>query len=296
MSRMPRSGTAKKTAPPAPASSVSPEERAAYPVSYLASELDKRFEDMMARVEKGHLPNAEQLNQLWSGWKITRGLLLTKEQDIKRQYELTETDAKTGLINKTGLHRMLLALDARVLNRAPMRDRGAQELRSEQRDKSVHAVRVDIEGLKELYDRYVHTVADTYVAHIGRAVGKTCQRSSDIVARVDKNACIVLGFNMTNDGAEALAHKLLTAVRVAVAEAKGALIASGSVSPRTAGKVTATIGYAELDECLPAGSAKKETITQLAERIDAAMHTLRGNKSDRVISHKEFLGMRCGKK
>ena len=266
-------------------------------MSYLASELDKRFEAMMARVEAGHMPDAKQLNQLWSGWRITRGLLLTKEQDIKRQYELTETDAKTGLINKTGLHRMLLALDARTARPIPPKHMGAKEQRKHSQKKAVHAIRIDVEGLKELRERYEHQVSDAYVTHIGRSIRGACRRSSDIVARAEKNAFLVLGFGMPAEGAEVLSKRILAAVRAAVEAARKELVASGSLSARAMPKVSAIIAYAELDECPEPAARKKETITQLAERIDAAMLALRGTKPDRIVPHKEFMGAcKCARK
>ena len=245
----------------------------------------------MARAETGHMPDAKELNQLWSGWRITRGLLLTKEQDIKRQYELTETDAKTGLINKTGLHRMLLALDARTARPIPSRNMGAKEQRRSSQKKAVHAIRVDVDGLKELRERYEHQVADTYVAHVGRAIGGACRRSSDIVARTEKNAFLVLGFGMAAEGADVLSKRLLAAVRAAVETARKELVASGALSARALPKVAAIVAYAELNECAEPSVRKKETITQLAERIDAAMLALRGTKPDRIVPHKEFVGL-----
>ncbi len=116
--------------------------------------------------------------------------LETANEEIHR---LSITDYMTGLNNRRGFY--LLAEPALEAARRDGRD--------------CLLAFIDVDGLKQVNDRYGHEVGDTLIADIGRILRVTL-RSSDIVARIGGDEFCVLALDATADGA-GLKQRLLDA-------------------------------------------------------------------------------------
>jgi len=133
---------------------------------------------------------------------------------LQRERSLSRTDGLTGVLNGRGFY-----------------EAAAVELaRSSRYGHSLTVAYVDLDGFKEINDRFGHARGDAVLLAVARAIRRGC-RSTDIVGRLGGDEFVVLFPESGHDAAEAALVKLRARVQEAASEHGPALTASiGAVS------------------------------------------------------------------
>ena len=117
-----------------------------------------------------------------------------------------------------------------ALTRAHFRDRLADELaRADRADRNVGVLWLDLDGFKDVNDRYGHRAGDSVLREVASRLVQSARRQ-DSVGRLggDEFAMIVTEFD-DPDSLETVAARVLTALRTPIVGPDGVLHVSGSV-------------------------------------------------------------------
>jgi diguanylate cyclase len=121
-------------------------------------------------------------------------LLIEETRRVERAEAEALTDVLTGLYNRRGWNRLLLA----------------EEERCRRFGHPAFIVCVDLDGLKMVNDSKGHAAGDALIQHAA-AVLQTTVRPQDIVARLGGDEFVILGVEADHLGTEALKNRLRSA-------------------------------------------------------------------------------------
>jgi diguanylate cyclase (GGDEF)-like protein len=178
-------------------------------------------------------PNARGLIALGLGLLITiLVFLLHRVLSGSRQRAWSLVGERTGELEYRALHDPLTDLPNRIL----VLDRAEQILaRARHQDAPVTALFVDIDGFKQINDRYGHQAGDEVLRHVGARLNAIL-RDSDTVGRLGGDEFVMLVDSLGPDAApELVAERILDVLRQPIE-----LIHA----PGTAVSLTASIGIA----------------------------------------------------
>jgi diguanylate cyclase (GGDEF)-like protein/PAS domain S-box-containing protein len=120
-------------------------------------------------------------------------------------------DELTGLRNRAGFYGRLEAIVA------------------DPTEPSVCVLFIDLDGFKEINDRYGHAAGDEILQVVGRRIESTV-RPSDVVARIGGDEFAVIALGITNAAAaEAVAHRVLSRFQEPIQLGDVAVLVGGSV-------------------------------------------------------------------
>jgi diguanylate cyclase (GGDEF)-like protein len=181
------------------------------------------------------------------------------EQSLKRVEEVAATDPLTGLYNRRHFSRVLEQLFAE----------------SQRYAKDLSCVMIDLDGYKQLNDKYGHQFGDQILVAAGKVVG-TNMRKMDVAARYGGDEFVLLLPHASAEEAEGVA----TRIRDEYRQAAGQLLERASGG--TAAPLTMSIGITALLDnpaAIPAGAE------QLVARADAAMYRAKNEGRNRVVQY-----------
>jgi len=118
--------------------------------------------------------------------------ILAAKQKIKL---LSQTDDLTGLYNMRAFN-MLLEKEVARVNRYGI---------------PLTVIMIDVDGLKEINDRYGHPVGSQLIQSVAHSL-KQCVRSSDVLARFGGDEFVVILSHTDNESARLAAERIRTAV------------------------------------------------------------------------------------
>ncbi len=170
--------------------------------------------------------------------------------------EMVERDPLTGVANRRGLE---IAM-AQVMSAA-----------SRSGDWVTFMV-LDLDHFKEFNDRKGHAEGDRALQAVARALEGECRRGTDRVARIGGEEFVVILADTDRDGAQAMAGKLLAAVR-----------SLGIPHPREDGRpLTATIGYTSVPGFTAPGA------DELFRAADAALYEGKRRGRNQAVEAREL--------
>ncbi|MDA0364691.1 MAG: GGDEF domain-containing protein [Chloroflexi bacterium] len=201
-------------------------------------------------------------------------LLLNGHDSVLRERRLVQTSA--ALREATAQLEHLATTDplTGILNRRAFFDRFAAELRRSQRyGRSLAVVMFDLDGFKDMNDRWGHPFGDFVLAETTRIVTENL-RDSDVVARYGGEEIVLLLPETTSEQAQAVAEKL----REAIAEHPFRLPGG---QPDDVAQITVSAGVASvpLSEALAVGD--------LIGRADRALYVAKRSGKNRVVVDEE---------
>ncbi len=170
--------------------------------------------------------------------------------------EQANTDGLTGLANRRRFDEML-----------------EQEWRRAARDEMPLALlMVDVDRFKLYNDRYGHQRGDECLRAVATAMGQVARRPADLTARYGGEEFALLLPGIDEAGADAIAGRVLAAIRATGIEHAANL---------PAGIVTASIGVASV---LPRFDRAESSATALIEHADAALYRAKRAGRDRAVT------------
>jgi diguanylate cyclase (GGDEF)-like protein len=167
-----------------------------------------------------------------------RSMLLTLATQA-RTLHLAQHDSLTGILNRQGMDQALSQI-------------------SPERDRQMALISIDLDGFKQVNDRYGHGAGDVLLIEVARRLTQQL-RGQDLLARMGGDEFVAIVSDMTPNQVGPLADRLITAV---------------SRRPYDLGdgktvRVGASIGFA----CLPEDAA---STVELRLRADEALYAAKG--------------------
>ncbi len=158
-------------------------------------------------------------------------------QAKKRITQLSQTDDLTGLLNMRAFN---MALEKEI----------ARATRYEQ---PFTVIMVDVDGLKDVNDRYGHTAGSRLISVIAQSI-KDCVRTSDVLARYGGDEFVIMVAHTSTEHARTAAERIRAAINNTSFDMKGVRIAS-----------TVSIGIASYPECV-------EDAADVLDKADIALY------------------------
>jgi len=197
-------------------------------------------------------PDARGLAALGLGLLVTiLVFLLHRVQSSSRRRAWSVVGERTGELEYRALHDPLTDLPNRIL----VLDRAEQIIaRARRQDAPVTALFVDIDGFRQINDRFGHQAGDEVLRHVGARLNAVL-RDSDTVGRLGGDEFVMLVDSLGLDTVpELVAERILDVIRQPIELAHGA---GGDVS------LTASIGIA---------TGRPASAEDLMEDADLALH------------------------
>lgn len=158
-------------------------------------------------------------------------------QAKKRITLLSQTDDLTGLLNMRAFN---LVLEKEIARAA----RYAQQFT---------VIMIDVDGLKNVNDRYGHTTGSRLIRIIAQSI-KECVRTSDVLARYGGDEFVIMMAHTSTEHARTAAERIRTAVNNTAFDMKGVRIAS-----------TVSVGIASFPECV-------QDAAEVLDKADIALY------------------------
>lgn len=179
------------------------------------------------------------------------------EQSLKRVEEVAATDPLTGLYNRRHFGRVLEQLFAE----------------SQRYAKDLSCVMIDLDGYKQLNDKFGHQLGDQILVAAGKVVA-TNMRKMDVAARYGGDEFILLLPHASSQEAAGVAERIREEYR----QAAGQLLERANGGP--ASPLTMSVGIAALLDhpgAIPVGAE------QLIARADAALYRAKKEGRNRIV-------------
>ncbi len=165
----------------------------------------------------------------------------------KRITRLSQTDELTGLLNMRAFNLILEKEIARVTRYA----------------QPFTVIMVDVDGLKNVNDRYGHSAGSRLIKVIALAI-KDCVRASDVLARYGGDEFVIMLSHTSTEHARTAAERIRAAIHNTSFDMQGVRIAS-----------TVSIGIASFPECV-------EEAAEVLDKADVALYQSKQAGRDRV--------------